>query len=85
LARTLQLVSTTQDQSLLTALQFVIAHQDRRAEWTSAGDLDLDFASEKWKEVVFRTRNGRLEMHRRQLEICVFSQVALDLKKPRLV
>jgi hypothetical protein len=32
LARTLQLVSTTQDQSLLTALQFVIAHQDRRAE-----------------------------------------------------
>jgi len=42
------------------------------------------FVSEKWKELMFRTRDGQREMHRRHLEICVFTQVALDLKSTDL-
>jgi hypothetical protein len=80
LVRTLRLESTTQDRSLLTALADVIAHQDHRAAWVAAGDIDLTFASERWHTLVFRTRRGRQEMHRRQLEICVFTHLALDLK-----
>ncbi len=80
LVRTLRLESTTQDRSLLTALADVIAHQAHRAEWVAAGDMDLTFASERWHTLVFRTRHGRQEMHRRQVEICVFTHLALDLK-----
>ena len=80
LVRTLRFESTTQDRSLLIALADVIAHQDHRAGWVAAGDLDLTFASERWHTLVFRTRHGRQEMHRRQVEIGVFTRLALDLK-----
>src|SRR5215831_5107961 len=81
LAGALQFVSTTQDRSLLDALAIVRANQERRAEWVPAGDLDLSFAGEsRWQNLVFRVRNGRREMHRRQLEICVFTHLALELR-----
>lgn len=80
LVHTLHVESTTQERSLLTALTYVIAHQDRRAEWAPADEIDLTFAPERWHALVCRTRHGQREMHRRQLEICVFTHLALDLK-----
>ena len=81
LAGALQFVSTTQDHSLLDALAIVRANQERRAEWVPAGDIDLSFAGEsRWQDLVFRVRDGRREMHRRQLEICVFTHLALELR-----
>jgi hypothetical protein len=80
LVRTLRFESTTHDRSLLTALADVIAHQEHRAEWVAVGDMDLSCASERWHTLVFRSRHGRQEMHRRQVEICVFTHLALDLK-----
>jgi TnpA family transposase len=80
LVHTLHLESTTQDHSLLTALTSVMVHQDRRAEWAPADEIDLTFASERWHALVCRTRHGQREMHRRPLEICVFTHLALDLK-----
>ena len=81
LAGALQFVSTTQDRSLLNALAIVRANQERRAEWVPAGEIDLSFAGEgRWRDLVFRVRDGRREMHRRQLEICVFTHLALELR-----
>jgi len=56
------------------------SHQDHRAAWVAAEDINLTFASARWHTLVFRTRHGRQEMHRRQLELCVFTHLALDLK-----
>lgn len=81
LASALQFVSTTQERALLDALAIVRSNQTRRAEWVAAGEIDFSFASERrWNEVVFRIRDGRREMHRRQFEICVFTHLALALK-----
>jgi len=77
----LQFVSTTQDRALLDALGTVKANQNRRAEWIPAEDIDFSFVGERrWNDVVFRVRNGKREMHRRQFEICVFTHLALELR-----
>jgi TnpA family transposase len=74
-------VSTTQDKSLLDALAVIQTNQNERADWIPAGEIELTFVSDRrWDGVVFRTRNGRREMQRRQLEICVFTHLALELR-----
>jgi hypothetical protein len=84
LAGALQFVSTTQDRSLLDALAIVRANQERRAEWVPADETDLSFAGEgRWQDLVFRVRDGRREMHRRQLEICVFTHLAAGVENLR--
>jgi len=81
LAGALQLVSTTQDRSLLNALAVVRANQETRAGWAPAGEIDLSFTSDsRWLKLVLRERDGRREVHRRNLEICVFTHLALALK-----
>jgi len=81
LAGALRFVSTTQDRSLLGALAAIRENQERRAEWAPAGEIDLSFAGEgRWQDLVFRERDGRRELHRRQLEICVFTHLALALR-----
>jgi hypothetical protein len=77
----LQFVSTTHERALLDALAIARANQNRRAEWIPAEDIDFSFVSERrWNDVVFRVRNGKREMHRRQFEICVFTHLALELR-----
>ena len=81
LLNALQFVSTTQERALLNALEIVRANQNRRAEWVPAEEIDFSFVGERrWNDVVFRVRNGRREMHRRQFEICVFTHLALELR-----
>ncbi|HEX4664250.1 MAG TPA: DUF4158 domain-containing protein, partial [Terriglobales bacterium] len=75
----MQFVSTTQDRSLLDALAVIRANQNQRSEWVPANEIEVSFSNERrWNDVVFRTRNGRREMHRRQFEICVFTHLALE-------
>jgi hypothetical protein len=79
LARTLEFVSATQNQSLTYALEFVLANESRRVEWISA-DIDLQFCSERWRKLILRQDNDTSAINRRYLEMCVFSHLASELK-----
>ncbi len=79
-----QLASTSQDQSLLTAVKFVLSQRSSRSEWLAAPpDLDLSFVSDKWMPLITGNKNPEMlfdKVHRRNLELCVFSEVMNELK-----
>jgi len=79
-----QLVSTSHDQSILTAVKFILSHRSSRSEWLPApADLDLSFASDKWMPLITGNKNPEMlfdKIHRRNLELCVFTEVMNELK-----
>lgn len=79
-----ELVSTSQDQSLITAVKFVLNHKSSRAEWlTVPADIDLSFVSDKWMPLVTGHKNPNAlfdKVHRRNFELCIFTQVMNELK-----
>ncbi len=79
--RSLSLRSTTEDHSLTDALGFVLENDrlNRRGEFIP-GELDLSFASERWRELVEADLDGEPALARRHLEVCIFSYVAVELK-----
>jgi hypothetical protein len=78
LARTLRLISTTQDTSV-DALDLVLANEDRTSDLLPL-NVDLNFASEQWKRTILvRTPKGTL-LARRHFEVCVFAALAATLK-----
>ncbi len=79
LVRSLPLHSTTQDQSLMQALDYVLAQENRRSLFLD-DPLDLSFASEAWQHLIRVKRKKRTQLARRHLEVCVFSTVAAELK-----
>jgi TnpA family transposase len=80
LVRSLDIRSTTQDQSLMEALTFVLEHEHRRGQWLSAQRLDLSFVSDQWQRLVLVKKEDAEVAVRRQLEICIFSYLAIELK-----
>ncbi|HEY9682475.1 MAG TPA: Tn3 family transposase, partial [Oculatellaceae cyanobacterium] len=78
------LVSTSQDQSLITAVKFVLDHKSSRTEWlTVSADIDLSFVSNKWMPLVTGHKNPNAlfdKVHRRNFELCIFTQVMNELK-----
>lgn len=78
LVRLLEIDSTTQDRSLVEALQFLLENENRKIEHIPAS-LDLSFANEQWKSTVRVGKNTEL-IYRRRLEICIFSYLATELK-----
>ncbi len=79
LVRSLDIRSTTQDQSLIAALTFVLEQEHRRGKWLSAG-VDLSFISDKWRRLVVFTTGKTEVLVRQQLEICIFTYLAMELK-----
>ena len=79
LARTLQLVSTTQDTSVLDALEVVLANEDRTSDLLSAS-VNLAFASEQWQRTVLVRTDKGPKLARRHFEVCVFAALAAALK-----
>lgn len=75
----LTFVSTSQDQSLVTALRLLATQPDRRSEWLSE-PVDLSFASERWQRTVYQIRDGERRVNRRHFEVCVFVHLAAELK-----
>jgi hypothetical protein len=64
-AHTLRLVSTTQDTSVLDALEVVLANEDRTSDHLSTS-VNLAFASEQWQRTVLvRTNRGRRSIRRK--------------------
>ncbi len=80
LVRAIEIQSTTQDQALLKALEVVLAHERKRSDWIDAEDVDLSFVSDRWQKLVKNSEAGQDRVNRRQLEVCVFSYLAAELK-----
>ena len=79
LVRSLAIHSTTQDTGLIAALNFVLTHEQRKADVLPA-DIRLDFASEQWQRLISVQRDDTLMLDRHHLEVCVFSYLASELK-----
>ncbi len=77
--KTLDLRSTTSDQTLIDAMQFIIAHEQSRKTYLEA-TLDLSFASQKWLRTVCVQHEGKSCYVRQHLETCIFSYIAAELK-----
>ena len=55
------LVSTSQEQSILSAVKFVLANKSSRSEWlTAPKELDLSFISDQWMQLVTGNKNADL-------------------------
>lgn len=93
----LPLRSSTQDRSLLEAIQFMVQHRHSRHPTVSVvqiehpgteaesqiPQLELGWVSQKWWYLVSGQRKRTpypATIHRRQLEVCVFSHLLLGLK-----
>lgn len=72
--------ATSQDQTMTEALAFLLKYQDSREDLLPY-EIDLSFLSERWRKmVVTPTEGGELKLVHRQLEICLFSYLATELK-----
>lgn len=56
LADLLQFTSTSQDQSLMDALEFVMENRNKRTDWLP-DEVDLSFASDQWCRMI-RVKQG---------------------------
>ncbi|MDU9399391.1 MULTISPECIES: Tn3-like element ISPa42 family transposase [Pseudomonadaceae] len=79
LSHLLQLEPTTQDRSLVQALQLIQDSENLHREWIDE-HVDLSFASERWVKVVRRPASEGPPTNRRYLEVCVFSYLANELR-----
>ena len=77
--KTLDLSSTTSDEALIRAMNFLIAHEHDPKKYLEA-TLDLSFASAKWQRTVLVRRKRKSWYIRQHLETCVFSYIAEELK-----
>lgn len=79
LIKSLSFISTSQDQSLIKALEFLIANENRRGDYLEAA-VDLSFAGDKWHKIVLNTISGEPFYDRKHFEVCVFSRLMAELK-----
>jgi TnpA family transposase/phage gp36-like protein len=79
LSHLLQLEPTTQDRSLIQALQLIQDSENLHREWIDE-HVDLSFASDRWVKVVRRPSSEGPPTNRRYLEVCVFSYLASELR-----
>jgi TnpA family transposase len=77
--KTLDLRSTTSDQRLIDAMNFIMTNEHNPKQYLEA-TLALSFASKKWQRTVLVKRRGKSWFRRQHLETCVFSRLADELK-----
>ena len=75
----MEIRSTSSEQSVIEAVQFVLDNQHRRSKFLES-ELDLSFISQLWQKLVIQEVEGQKLLVRRQLEICIFSYLATELK-----
>jgi hypothetical protein len=66
----LRLGTPTADDTLLKAVAVVLKNPGRRPRYLASDELDLAFASDRWKKLILREIEGMLRIDRRQLEVC---------------
>lgn len=75
----LELRSTTQDQSVIEAVTFLLDNQHRRGKWLPS-TIELNFVSEAWRKLIMTFKGDEPMYLRRPFEICIFSYLANELK-----
>src|SRR5258708_5739534 len=63
----------------MDALRFLLENETRRVELFPAS-ISMSFASAQWKRTVTVNLEDELFFSRRHFEVCVFSQLASELK-----
>ncbi|HAT65623.1 MAG TPA: Tn3 family transposase, partial [Flavobacteriaceae bacterium] len=77
---TLDLQSSTQENILREAIQFVLNNKAVKKEYLD-DEIDLSFTTEQWrKQIINKSEKGKILLNRRYLELCVFSHVANELR-----
>jgi len=71
----LDIGSTTEDDSLLKALDLIKEHQHLRKEYIES-NIELDFLSYRWKNFVEHLENGGVLLKRKAFEVCIISLIA---------
>ena len=78
--RLLDLASTTEDRSLINAIELILSNERARGDWLDQS-VDLAFTTQLWrKTILHRDEQGEERIHRRHFEVCVFSTVANEVK-----
>jgi TnpA family transposase len=75
--KALDFSSTTEDQSVANAIDYLKRCQYKKASNIDA-EVDLDFASKRWKKLVITKDKEKFD--RRYFELCVFSYLADELR-----
>ena len=63
----------------MEALAFVSDRRHLKREWFPA-EIDLQFLSQRWRQLVIEHHNGETWLNRRHLEATIFTHVASELK-----
>jgi TnpA family transposase len=79
LVRSLDILSTSADESVIEALKFVLDNEHKRGKYLPF-EIDLDFISSNWRALVVEEIDGTEFLVRQQLEICIFSNLATEFK-----
>jgi hypothetical protein len=79
LIRALKIQTASNDHSLIDALGVVISNADNRQELLGDNEINVSFASEKWKNLIY-SDSDKIRISKRYLEMAVFSTLADELK-----
>lgn len=75
----IKIYSSTQDTSLLEALNFVCKHRNTRKDFLPS-NLEITFTSQRWKNLIQKDDGTTIFLDRRALEVYVFIQLAEALQ-----
>ena len=81
LLEVLNIQSATQNNYLINAMNLVIENKTRRSEHVELVEtINISFASQDWRKLVYDRKESPNMLNRRNLEACVFSCLAMELK-----
>ena len=86
LLRCITVQTTTQDTTFVAALHFLLENEHKTGEWLTTPKspcLDLSWMPEAWWRLVTELQNhdeAPKRLYRRYFELCVFSQLMMELK-----
>ncbi|PTU78906.1 hypothetical protein DBO86_11665 [Pseudomonas indoloxydans] len=75
----LTMTSTSEDQSLMQAVDVLLTHENRKGAWIDEA-VDLSFTNERWKRTVLVKTDDGERISRPHFEVCVFSALAAEIK-----
>lgn len=80
---TLDLRSSTQEASLINAIQYVLDSKELKHEYI-ANHIDLSFTTDQWRRLIVKKESNIQLFNHRYLELCVLSHVANELRSKDL-
>ena len=76
--KALRLNSSTQDDKLIMAMQYILSNETKRMEFIS-DDMDLPFMTTFWQKRVFTGSAKNRKINRKSLESCIFDFISKGL------